>query len=122
LLAGLFDFVPVLGFILASAPAVLLAATVSWERAIAVLALYVFYHFVENYFIGPRVYGNRLRLSDTAVVLAFAVGLALGGIVGALVALPFAAVYPAVERIWLRRSLGEETIEEHARVEAGVEA
>jgi predicted PurR-regulated permease PerM len=42
----------------------------------------------------PRVYGNRLRLSKLAVLLAFAVGAQLAGVVGALLELPLAALYP----------------------------
>ena len=99
LLAGVCDFIPVLGFAVSSVPAVLLALTVSGGTAFAVTAVYVGYHLAENYFIGPRVYGGQLRLSNLAVLLAFAVGAELGGIVGALLALPVAAMYPVVEEI-----------------------
>jgi predicted PurR-regulated permease PerM len=116
-LAGVCDFVPVLGFIVSSVPAVLLALTVSPGTALAVAICYLSYHFIENYIIAPRVYGDRLKLSNVAVVLAFAVGAELAGIVGALIALPLAAVYPAVERIWLREKLGEEVVREHRAIE-----
>jgi predicted PurR-regulated permease PerM len=42
---------------------------------------------------------------------------ALAGVVGALIALPIAAAYPAIERIWLREQLPEETVVEHRRIE-----
>jgi hypothetical protein len=42
---------------------------------------------------------------------------ALGGIIGALLALPVVAAYPIVERIWLRESLGKNVLAEHARLE-----
>jgi predicted PurR-regulated permease PerM len=115
--AGICDFIPVLGFILSSAPAVLLALTVSGGTALAVAICYVTYHFLENYIIAPRVYGDRLKLSNIAVVLAFAVGAELGGVVGALIALPLAAAYPAVERIWLRHELGDDLVREHRALE-----
>ncbi len=117
LLAGVFDFVPVLGFIASAVPAILLALTVSATTAIIVIVLYIAYHLAENYFIGPWVYGDRLKLSDLAVVLAFAVGAALGGVVGAAIALPIAAAYPAVESIWLKERLGEEVVAEHRAIE-----
>ena len=116
LLAGVFDFVPVLGFILSGLPAVMLAATVSTMTVVLVIALYVTYHFVENYFIGPRVYGGKLEMSNLAVLLAFAVGAELGGVIGALLALPIAATYPAIERIWLREYFGDETVKKHERL------
>jgi len=80
--------------------------------------IYVAYHVIENYLIAPRVYGNRLRLSNLAVLLAFAVGAQLGGVMGALVALPVAAIYPTVERLWLRETFGSDVIEEHQAITA----
>ena len=59
--AGVCDFVPVLGFILSAVPAVLLALTVSARTAVIVLVCYGAYHVIENYLIAPRVYGNRLQ-------------------------------------------------------------
>jgi predicted PurR-regulated permease PerM len=116
-LAGICDFIPVLGFIVSSVPAVLLGFTVSAGTALAVAICYISYHFLENYVIGPRVYGDRLELSNVAVVLAFAVGAELAGVVGALIALPLAAVYPAIERIWLREKLGDDVVREHRAIE-----
>jgi predicted PurR-regulated permease PerM len=117
LLAGVCDFVPVLGFAVSSVPAILLALTVSPGTAIATVAVYLAYHLAENYFIGPRVYGDQLRLSNLAVLLAFAVGAELGGVVGALLALPVAAMYPVVEEIWLGKYLGRDAVETHKRLE-----
>ena len=117
LLAGVFDFVPVLGFICSAFPAVLLALTRSIRVAIAVAAIYIAYHVAENYYIGPRIYGDRLRLSNLAVILAFAVGAAIGGIGGALLALPLAALYPVVERVWLADYLNRDAIETHQRLQ-----
>jgi predicted PurR-regulated permease PerM len=114
LLAGLFDFVPVLGFVFSGVPAVMLAATVSTTAVILVVALYVGYHFVENYVIAPKVYGGKLEMSNLAVLLAFAIGAELGGVIGALLALPIAATYPTIERIWLREDV--ETVKEHERL------
>ncbi|HYT66423.1 MAG TPA: AI-2E family transporter [Vicinamibacterales bacterium] len=117
LLAGVFDFVPVLGFIFSSVPAVLLALTRSIGVALLVAAIYVAYHAAENYYIGPRVYGGRLKLSNLAVILAFAVGAAIGGIGGALLALPIAALYPVVERVWLKDYLNRDAVETHQRMQ-----
>ena len=117
LLAGVCDFVPVLGFIVSALPAVLLALTVSSATAVAVAVAYVGYHMAENYYIGPKVYGGRLRLSSLAVLLAFAAGAELFGIVGALLALPVAAMYPCVEDVWLRDYLGRDAVETHRRIE-----
>jgi predicted PurR-regulated permease PerM len=117
LAAGVCDFIPVLGFIVSSVPAILLAMTVSSTAALIVAAAYVGYHTAENYLISPWAYGDRLKLSNVAVVLAFVVGAEVAGVIGALIALPVAAIYPAVERIWLRDALPEDTVREHKAIE-----
>lgn len=117
LIAGLCDFVPVIGFIVSSVPAILLGFTVSTNTGLVVALIFAAYHTAENYLIGPWAYGDRLKLSNVAVVLAFVVGAEVAGVIGALIALPVAAVYPAVERIWLRESLPEETVVEHRKIE-----
>ena len=45
---------------------------------------------------------SRERRPHLWVLVAFAVGAEIGGIVGAVLALPIAAMYPVVERLWLR--------------------
>src|SRR3954468_6059137 len=116
-LAGLCDFVPVIGLIVSSVPAIAVALTVSTTTGLIVLVLYAVYHAVENYLLAPWAYGDRLKLSDLAVVLAFVVGAEIAGVVGALIALPVAAAYPAIERIWLRDKLAADTVQEHREIE-----
>jgi predicted PurR-regulated permease PerM len=115
-LAGVCDFVPIVGFFVALTPAVLVALTISPGTAVAVAGLYVLCSVIENYVIVPKVYGRHLKLSRIAVLLGLSIGAALGGIIGALLALPVVAAYPIVERIWLRESLGTNVLAEHARL------
>ncbi len=115
-LAFVCDFVPVVGFFLACAPAMVMAATKSVTLALAMIPIYGAYHFIENYLIGPKIYGGRLRLSNVAVLVAFAVGAELGGVVGALLAMPIAATYPTIEKLWLRGPLGDDVVSEHEAV------
>lgn len=115
-LAFVCDFIPVVGFFLALAPAMVMAATNSPTLALAMIPIYGAYHFIENYVVGPRIYGGRLRLSNVAVLIAFAVGAELGGVVGALLAMPIAATYPTIEKLWLRGPLGDDVVAEHEAV------
>jgi predicted PurR-regulated permease PerM len=117
-LAGVCDLLPVIGIFLSAGPAVLLALTVSPTAAIIVAAFFVLYNVVENYYIQPKVYGRALELSDLAVVGAFLVGGELGGVLGALVALPIAATYPVFERVWLRDTDRSDLPRVHERIEA----
>ncbi|MGZ3694553.1 MAG: AI-2E family transporter, partial [Bdellovibrionota bacterium] len=116
-LAGLFDVLPVLGFFMAVVPAMLFALKVSAPTALIVFGCYLAYHAIENYFIVPAVYGNRLRISTFVVLLSLLAAGILAGIEGAIAALPIVASYPIVEKIWLRRYVGEDTLKEHARIE-----
>jgi predicted PurR-regulated permease PerM len=116
LLAFLCDFVPIVGFFIACAPAMVMAATKSAALALAMIPIYGAYHFIENYLIGPKIYGGRLRLSNVAVLVAFAIGAELGGVVGALLAMPIAATYPTIEKLWLRDQLGDDVVAEHEAV------
>jgi predicted PurR-regulated permease PerM len=118
IIAGLFDFIPVIGFLLSLAITALLAATVSTTTVIAVVAFYLIFNAVENYFIVPKIYGRELEMSKLAVLLAVAVGGQLGGVMGALLALPVAAMYPIIERIWLRDRLADDTVDIHKRLSA----
>ncbi|HYP88289.1 MAG TPA: AI-2E family transporter, partial [Polyangiaceae bacterium] len=121
LLAGVCDIIPVVGIVIATAPATVLALTVSPGTAAAVAGLYVGYHMLESYLIVPRVYGRSLRLSTLAVLLALFVGGSLQGIVGAVIVLPLVAAYPIVERIWLRSYLAPEVIADHSALARAAE-
>ena len=116
IIAGLFDLVPVIGFMVSLALSALLAATVSMTTLIGVVGFYILFNAVESYFINPRVYGHQLNLSKLAVLIAVAVGGQLGGVMGALLALPICAIYPTVERIWLKDALSSDTVERHQRL------
>lgn len=101
IVAAFADAIPIAGVFIATVPAVLLAATVSWEAAIITLIAYVIYQQIENYLIVPRVYEKSLNVSSFAVLIAVLIGGQLLGIIGVLLALPVAAVIPAIEKIWI---------------------
>jgi predicted PurR-regulated permease PerM len=113
-LAGICDVIPLVGIVIATAPATLLALTVSPGTAATVTALYAGYHLLEAYVIVPSVYGRSLRLSTLGVLLALIIGGAVQGILGAVIVLPLVAAYPIVERIWLRSYLAPEVIQDHS--------
>jgi putative heme transporter len=89
--AGLTDVIPMIGGILAVAPAVLSALPQGPGTALIVAASMFAYQEFENRVLAPRIYGRALRLSPAAVLIALLVGGNLMGILGALLALPIAA-------------------------------
>jgi predicted PurR-regulated permease PerM len=121
IVAGILNFVPVVGIFLSLVPAVMLALTVSPTVALTVAAFYLAYNLVENYYIQPKVYGHEMQLSSLAVLGAFVAGAELGGVIGALIALPIAAMYPPIESLWLKGKLGAAAVEDHRRIEQAEE-
>lgn len=117
ILAGILNFIPVIGIALSLVPAFLLALTVSPAVALGVAAFYLAYNSIEGYYIQPKVYGRAMQLSGLAVLGAFTVGAELGGVIGALISLPIAAMYPSVERLWLEEKVGAEAVKNHRRIE-----
>jgi putative heme transporter len=89
--AAITDVIPFVGGLLATTPAVLVAMSRGTVVMIVVLAAMIGYQEFESRVIVPRVYGRSLRLSSAVVVLALLVGGKLGGVIGALLALPIAA-------------------------------
>ncbi len=113
IIAGICDILPIVGFFIAVTLAMVMGLTVSPLTAALVFVLYGAYHLFENFFIVPRVYGRKLKLSKLAVPLAVAAGALLGGVVGAIAVLPLVAAYPVVEKLWLASKLEPDTVREH---------
>ena len=116
-LAFVFDFIPVVGTIIMAVPATLLGLLVSPTRALVVAGAYLLYHAIEAYVLIPRIWGREMRVSTLTVLLAIAIGGTLLGAIGAALALPIAAAYPIVERIWLREHLPPDTVELHEELD-----
>jgi predicted PurR-regulated permease PerM len=89
--AAVTDVIPFVGGLLATTPAVLVSLSRSGVVTVIVLCAMIGYQEFESRVIVPRVYGRALRLSSAVVVLALLAGGKLGGIIGALLALPIAA-------------------------------
>jgi predicted PurR-regulated permease PerM len=101
LVAAFMDAIPMVGVVLATVPAVLLALIEGWPEALIVFAAYMVYQQIENYILSPRIYGSQLQISSFAILMAVLIGGQLLGILGVLMALPIAAAIPAIERIWI---------------------
>ena len=113
IVAGICDILPIIGFFIAVFLAMAMGFAISPSTAVLIFVLYGAYHLFENFFIVPRVYGRKLKLSKLAVPLAVAAGGLLAGVVGAIAVLPIVAAYPVVERLWLAPKLGPDTVKAH---------
>lgn len=117
LVAAACDVIPVAGILLVTVLATLCALTVSPSSALFVGGLFLLYHLFEAYVLVPRLYGNRLKLSTLTVLLAILAGGELGGIPGAILALPLVAAYPVIEKYWLDERLHPDVVADHEALE-----
>jgi predicted PurR-regulated permease PerM len=105
-LATLLYVVPIFGTILSSIPIVLLALTAGgFSKALLALAWILVIHALEAYVLNPKIMGTASRIHPVLIVLALVIGERSAGIVGALLAVPFASVVVAVFRFLQRKLL-----------------
>jgi len=86
------DFLPYIGIFLPLAAATLSAVPHGPVVTSVILAGMLIYMEFESRVLVPRVYSRVLRLPSTVVLFSLLAGVALMGITGALLALPFAAM------------------------------
>lgn len=98
-LAGLLEFVPIIGPIISAVPAILvMLATGSWQNAILVALLYILIQQLENNLVVPMIMKKAVGFSPIISILAILIGGTLMGIPGALLAVPVcASVYVIME-------------------------
>ena len=89
-------FVPIIGAVIAGGVAVLIAFVANGiVSALVVLAVVIAVMQLEGHVLQPWLLGRAVKLHPLAVVLAIAAGLLVGGIAGALLAVPLLAVLNA---------------------------
>ncbi|WP_219588405.1 AI-2E family transporter [Kocuria flava] len=100
-------FVPVIGALVAGTVAALVALVAEGPvTALAVVLVVVVVNHLEGYFLQPVVMGRTLRLHGLVVLLALSAGSVLGGVAGAVLAVPLTAVAWAVLQVWTTRYQG----------------
>jgi predicted PurR-regulated permease PerM len=101
LFTGLANIVPIVGPITSVLLSAAVAATDSWTKAAGVLIFYTVYQQIENAFLTPRIMKEMVGLPGLAVIVALSVGGALAGFLGALVAVPSAALVSVIVHEYL---------------------
>jgi predicted PurR-regulated permease PerM len=96
LIAGLGEMIPVVGPILAAIPAVGVALTVSPGTALFVAIFFLVQQQIENHVLVPKVMERQVGVSAGIVIIALLLGGSLLGIVGAILAVPTAAIVQVV--------------------------
>jgi predicted PurR-regulated permease PerM len=99
ILAGLLEFVPTLGPILSSLPAIAMGFVDSPEKALAVAIAYVGIQFIENHLLIPILMREGLDLPPALTIVMQALMAIVFGVLGLLVAVPLLAAIMIATRI-----------------------
>jgi predicted PurR-regulated permease PerM len=91
LIAGVLEWFPIIGPIIAAVPAILIGLSISFPAAAAAALLYTAIQQLENNILVPKVLGDAIELHPAVMILALVVGGALFGIGGAILAAPVVA-------------------------------
>ena len=90
-------FLPLVGAFLAGALAALVAlVTKGVTAALIVIGITVLVQQLEGHLLAPLLLGRAVALHPVVIILALAAGAILGGIIGAFLAVPIAAVVTSV--------------------------
>jgi len=109
MVAGLLEFVPLIGPFLAAVPAVLIAFAQSPNDALWVAGLYLVIQQVEGNLITPLLQKSVVDLPPVVTIGAIAAGGVLFGLMGMFLATPLAVVaLVLVNMLYIEGELGEE--------------
>ena len=100
-LVFLLAFIPIVGATLAGILAALVALVANgWVNALFVVGLIVLVNQLEGNFLQPVLMGRSMKLHSFVILIALTVGTVLGGIVGAVLAVPITAVAWGIVQVW----------------------
>ena len=92
LIAGVGEMIPIVGPILSAVPAIAVALSVKPALALAVIAFFFAQQQLENHILVPKIMQRQVGISPVGVIVALLIGGSLLGILGAILAVPTAAI------------------------------
>lgn len=95
-LMGAFNIIPVVGALVSTTIAMLVAVSSSWGKVLGIMIFELVYSQIENGFLVPHIMKTRVDLAGTAVFIALLLGVSLAGVAGALVAVPSAVLVAVI--------------------------
>ena len=108
IIAGLLDFIPYLGPIMAGVPAVLLARSISPDLALYTVLLFVGIQLVEGYLLQPLIEAKAVDLPPALVIVMQLIFGTLFGFAGVALATPLAAgLSVLVKMLYVEDVLGD---------------
>ena len=92
------DLIPQIGATLGAVIVSLVGFAADLPTGIACVVFFLVYQQVENYLIYPKVMRRSVEVNEVAALLAALLGVALLGVVGALIAIPTVAALQLILR------------------------
>jgi predicted PurR-regulated permease PerM len=107
-LAGLLEFIPTIGPILSSIPAVAMGFIDSPQKALTIAVAYIGIQFLENHILIPMLMKGGVDIPPALTILAQALATLLFGFLGLMTAVPMmAAAMVAVKMLYVEGVVGE---------------
>jgi predicted PurR-regulated permease PerM len=97
ILAGILEFIPVVGWMTAAAT-IVTAGILTHSHWIWMVALLAVWRILMDYAIAPRIMGHQLEIHPLLAIFTLMVGGAVGGIVGIYLSVPLVAALRVVYR------------------------
>jgi predicted PurR-regulated permease PerM len=92
LIAAVGEMIPIVGPILSAVPAIAVALSVKPALALGVIAFFFAQQQLENHILVPRIMQRQVGISAVFVIIALLIGGSLLGVIGAILAVPTAAI------------------------------
>jgi predicted PurR-regulated permease PerM len=96
LIAALGETIPIVGPVIGGISAVAVALTVSPRLALTVGVYFLVLHQLESNILVPKIMERRIGVSPVTVMVALLIGGSLWGLIGAILAIPTAAILSVI--------------------------
>ncbi len=115
---GMTTALPIIGGYIGASVAVFIALLETPLAALLTLLSFVLVQQIENHYLTPRVMSNSVHISPILVIVALFIGFSVGGVVGALIAVPVAGTLMVLARYLVIEPMKDDATMQ--RVDGGV--
>lgn len=92
-IAGLLEFIPLVGPLVAAVTIFLLTLTVSFKSALIVALFLAVLRILQDYVIYPRIVRRGIKMHPIMVILAILAGAEIGGLIGIFLSIPAVGLF-----------------------------
>ncbi|MBI2626002.1 MAG: AI-2E family transporter [Candidatus Nealsonbacteria bacterium] len=110
LFAGILNFIPMIGSIIAGAVIAVIVAADAWLKAAFFTAAFILIQQIEGSILTPVLMKKFIGLPPVLVLIALLVGAKLWGMMGALLAIPMAGIFYEFLRDFLKKRKEEKAV------------